>query len=84
MITCCEKDKEMETLTIEINTPKARRLIDDLVDLGIISLKPTQPAWAALWDAADSQLPQTEPDMTEDEIMAEIKAYRAEKRANSL
>lgn len=29
----------METLTIELNTPKARKLIDDLVDLGIISLK---------------------------------------------
>jgi hypothetical protein len=70
----------METLTIEINTPKARRLIDDLVDLGIISLKSTQPAWVALWDDADSQLPQTEPDMTEAEIMAEIKAYRAEKQ----
>ena len=66
----------METLTIEISSPKARRLIDDLVDLGIISLKPTQPAWSAVWDAADRQLPQTEPDMTEAEIMAEIKAYR--------
>lgn len=31
----------METLTIEISTPKARRLIGDLVDLDIISLKPT-------------------------------------------
>lgn len=75
----------METLTIEINTPQARRLIDDLVDLGIISLKPTQPTWAAMWDAADSKLPQTEPDLAEAEIIAEIKAYRAEKRAaNSL
>ncbi|MCY7349947.1 MAG: hypothetical protein LH606_04680 [Cytophagaceae bacterium] len=69
----------METLTIEIKTPKARKLIDDLVDLGIISLKTNQPTWIDLWNKLDSQLPQTEPDLTEEEIRAEIKAYRLEK-----
>ena len=39
----------METLIIELNTPKARKLIDDLVDLGIISLKTPQTAWKELW-----------------------------------
>lgn len=71
----------METLTIEIKSPKARKLIDDLVDLGIISIKTPQPAWNELWDKLDRQLPQTEPDLTEAEIMDEIKAYRLERRA---
>ncbi|GAB3890540.1 hypothetical protein [Spirosoma agri] len=70
----------METLTIEIKTAKARKLIDDLIDLGIISLKVDQPAWVDLWNKADSQLPQTEPGITEDEIMTEIKAHRLEKQ----
>lgn len=69
----------METLTIEIKTAKARKLIDDLVDLGIISLKTDQSSWVDVWDKVESKLSQTEPDITEDEIMAEIKAYRLEK-----
>jgi len=70
----------METLTIEIKTAKARKLIDDLVDLGIISLKTDQPTWIDVWNKVERKLPQAEPDITEDEIMAEIKAYRLEKR----
>lgn len=70
----------METLTIEIKTPKARKLIDDLVDLGIISVKTTQPTWIDLWNKLNSKLPQAEPDITEAEIIAEIKAYRLEKK----
>jgi hypothetical protein len=65
----------METLIIELNTPKARKLIDDLVDLGIISLKTPQAAWKELWNTVGSRLPQTEPDLTEADIIAEIKAY---------
>ncbi len=71
----------METLTIEISTPKARKLIDDLVDLGIISVKAPEPAWADLWNRLDARLPQTDPDITEAEITAEINAHRLEKRA---
>lgn len=70
----------METLTIEIKTAKARKLIYDLVDLGIISLKTDQPTWVDKWNKAEAKLPQSEPDITEDEIMAEIKAYRREKQ----
>lgn len=73
----------METLTIELKNPKARKLIDDLVELGIISVKTTQPTWVDLWNKLDSQLSQTEPDITEAEIVAEIKAYRSEKRASN-
>lgn len=70
----------METLTIEVKSAKARKLIDDLVDLGIITLKTDQSAWIDVWSKVERKLPQTEPDITEDEIMAEIKAYRLEKR----
>ena len=74
----------METLVIELNNPKARKLIDDLVDLGIISLRTSPATWAMLWDKVNSQLPQTDPDLTEADIIAEIKAYRLEKRMNQL
>ena len=74
----------METLTIEILNPKAKKLIDDLVDLELISLSQTVPSWSQLWAKLDSKLPQTEPDITESEIMEEIKAYRAEKKINKL
>lgn len=67
----------METLTIELNSPKARKLIDDLADLGIISVKSSQPSWADLWEKLDRQLPQTEADVSEAEIQAEIQAHRA-------
>jgi hypothetical protein len=39
----------MEMLTIEINNPKAKRLIDDLADLGLISVKETKPSWNERW-----------------------------------
>jgi hypothetical protein len=70
----------METLTIEIKNPKAKKLIDDLVDLDLIALLTHKPSWNDLWTKLDTKLPQTEPEISEDEIMAEIKAYREEKR----
>lgn len=73
----------METLTIEIKTAKARKLIDDLIDLGIIAIKTEQPSWADLWNKLDRRLPQGEPDITEDEIMDELRAYRSERRNQS-
>ena len=74
----------METLTIELKNPKARRIIDDFVDLGIISLNNSQPSRAELWEKLNKQLPQTEPDITEEEIMEEIKTYRMQKKIESL
>jgi hypothetical protein len=71
----------METLTIEIKNPKAKKLIDDLVDLDLISLLPPKPTWNDLWTKLDAKLPQTEPEISEDEIMAEINAYREENKA---
>lgn len=68
----------METLVIEILDPKARKLIDGLVDIGVITLKSSLPSRAELWKALDRKLPQTNPDVSEEEIMEEIKAYRLE------
>jgi hypothetical protein len=69
----------METITIEILNPKAKKLIDDLVDLELISLIKTNPTWDELWKKLDSRLPQNETNLSEEEISAEIKAYRAGK-----
>ena len=74
----------METLTIEIKNPKAKKLIDDLVDLDLITLLTPKPSWNDLWTKLDAKLPQTEPEISEDEIMAEIKAYRDEKRSKAV
>lgn len=71
------KTIKMETLIIEIQNPKARRLIDDLVDLGLISVKPNKPSWSERWKNLSDSLPET--DISEQEIMDEISEVR-EKR----
>lgn len=68
----------METLVIEIVDPKAKKIIEGLVNIGVINLKPNLPSRAEVWRKLDSQLPQTESDITEEEIMEEIRAYRLE------
>jgi hypothetical protein len=70
----------METLTIELRNPKAKKLIDDLIDLELISVVNPATNWQLLWNKLDNLLPQIEPDLTESEIMDEINAYRAERR----
>ncbi len=65
----------METLTIEINNPKARRLIDDLVDLGLISVKAEIPSWNERWKKLSETLPDTD-SITEEEIFEEVRAVR--------
>lgn len=64
----------METLIIEIQNPKARRLIDDLVDLGLISVKPSKPTWSERWKNLSDSLPET--DISEQEVMDEIAEVR--------
>ena len=68
----------MGTLTIEIKNPKARKLIEDLIDLDLISIK---TSWPDLWNKLESKLPQNEPEMSEDEILEEIKAFRRERKS---
>jgi hypothetical protein len=70
------KKHVIETITIEIRNPKAKKLIDDLVDLELISV---QNSWNTLWEKLIERLPQNEPEMTESEVMEEIEAYRLEK-----
>lgn len=74
----------METLTIEIKNPKAKKLINDLVELDLIALLTPKPSWNDLWAKLDAKLPQTNPEISEDEIMDEIKAYRDEKRSKAV
>lgn len=71
----------METLTIEIRNPKAKKLIENLIDLELISIRQTPSSWSELWNKLDVKLPQTEPDITAEEIIEEIKSYRTEKKA---
>jgi hypothetical protein len=66
---------EMETLIIEITNPKARRLIDDLVDLGLISVKEEKPSWNDRWKELSKNLPDTD-SITEEDILEQISAVR--------
>ncbi|WAC15078.1 hypothetical protein [Dyadobacter pollutisoli] len=65
----------METLTIEINNPKAKRLIDDLADLGLISVKESKPSWKERWQELAKSLPDSEA-ITEEDVMDEVSAVR--------
>ncbi|MDR6808777.1 mannitol/fructose-specific phosphotransferase system IIA component (Ntr-type) [Dyadobacter sp. BE34] len=71
----------METLTIEINDPKARRLIDDLVDLGLISVKEEKLSWNERWEELSKALPDID-SITEEDIFEEIKAVRESRESN--
>lgn len=71
----------METLIIEIQNPKARRLIDDLVDLGLISVKPSKPSWGERWKDLSNSLP-TSTDISEQDILDEIAKVREKRQAS--
>ncbi|MCU0326260.1 MAG: hypothetical protein MUF45_13545 [Spirosomaceae bacterium] len=70
----------METLIIEIQNPKVRHLIDDLVDLGLIKLKKVSPTWNERWNELSETLPRNSP-ISEDEILYEISEVRNQKSA---
>ncbi|HLO44630.1 MAG TPA: hypothetical protein VK175_09875 [Leadbetterella sp.] len=70
----------METLTIEIRNPKAKKLIEDLVDLDLISLLSSKPSWNLLWEKLDTMLPQVDSGISEQDVLNEIQAYRLEKK----
>ncbi|MCF0058041.1 hypothetical protein [Dyadobacter sp. CY356] len=71
----------METLIIEIQDPKARRLIDDLVALGLISVKPSKPSWVERWKDLSNSLPSST-DISEQEILDEIAQVREKRQAS--
>lgn len=70
----------METLTIEIKNPKAKKLIDDLIDLDLISLLSSKPSWNLLWEKLDNMLPQVDSGISEQDILDEIRACRQERK----
>lgn len=65
----------METLTIEITNPKAKRLIDDLADLGLISVKESKPSWNERWNALSKSLPDISA-ISEEDVLGEIDKSR--------
>ena len=69
----------METLIIEIQNPKARRLIEDLADLGLISFKTTQSSWQDRWKKLSDSLP-ISTDISEEEITKEISEVRSQRQ----
>ena len=66
----------METLTIEITNPKAKRLLDDLADLGLISIRESKPNWNERWEAFSSNSPNVDT-ISEEDILQEIAAVRS-------
>lgn len=65
----------MEALIIEINDPKARLLIDDLVDLGLISVKEEKSSSNDRWKQLSKSLTDTD-SITEEEILEERRVVR--------
>ncbi len=72
----------METLIIEILNPKAKNLINDLADMQLITVQNTVNNWNNLWYKMDKLLPQKEANISEDEVMHEIKLSRLERAKN--
>lgn len=69
----------METLTIQIEDAKVRKLIDSLADLGLISILPNPPTWAKRWEILSASLPQYS-EISEEEILNEISEIRQKKQ----
>ncbi|TDE18394.1 hypothetical protein [Dyadobacter psychrotolerans] len=68
----------METLVIEIQNPEARRLIDNMVDLGLISVKSVEPSWKERWKKISDSLPPSS-DLSDEDIMSEIDELRSKR-----
>lgn len=64
----------METIVVEIRNPKAKRLLEELVEREWIALRPTPQQ---RWQALSAQLPDVpDEEISEDEILAEVRAVR--------
>ena len=68
----------MDKLTIELKNPNAKKLIEDLAALDLISIVKT-PSWSERWQKLSATLPNL-PAISEDEILEEIRLYRAKKK----
>ena len=70
----------METLTIDLINPKAKKLLKDLMDLKLINIRKTETK-SKLKDLLVKISSEKEIQMSMEEITAEVKAYRKEKYA---
>ncbi len=67
----------METLTIDLINPKAKKLLKDLMDLNLISIRKTESK-SKLQSFFDKTRTDCDDEITMDEITAEVKIVRKE------
>ncbi len=68
---------DMDTLTIGLRNPNAKKLLEDLADLQLISILDTS-SWTDRWRKLSATLPDV-PEISEDDILSEIQAVRNSK-----
>jgi predicted nucleic acid-binding protein len=69
----------METLTIDILNPKAKKLLEDLEEMELIAIK--RASWDKFFEVVEKLRAQNAP-ITLEEITEEVEAVRAERYAN--
>jgi hypothetical protein len=67
----------MDTLTIGLRNPNAKKLLEDLADLQLISILDAS-SWTDRWRKLSATLPDV-PEISEDDILSEIQAVRNSK-----
>lgn len=70
----------METMNIEIRNPKVKQLLKDLENLDLISINSPAINKTMLTELLQA-IEKPSPDITLDEIVAEVNKYRNEKHA---
>lgn len=73
-------------ITIDIPEKEAPFVLELLKNLKFLTIRKAEPQnsfadFRSEWAKLSSRLPQTDPDITEDEILAEIRAVRAARNA---
>ena len=68
----------METLTIELINPKAKKLLKDLMELKLINIRKTETK-STLSEFLDKIRTNCDEDISMEEITAEVEAVRAER-----
>lgn len=65
----------MDTLTIEVQNPKARELLQNLADMGLINILPPKANCTERWKKLSDSLPNV-PAISEQDILDEIEEVR--------
>ena len=65
---------DMDTLTIEINNPKVRALIDNLISPEPVKVAPTPAPWHDRWQTLQASIPDTDDELSEEDLFAKIRA----------